>query len=308
MLIGFSALPAAAQPVEATGWWTVTNQGSPAPGTPALAVPVPADVPPGGLLVQGGPDAAAPAAFGALLFDLSDSVALTLTLTLAPSSASTPGAVPLLCSLTSSFEAVSGGPASQAPTYDCERSATGSASDDGTSYSFDIGALVAEDVLAVAVLPTASTDRLVFEAVSDDALPTTALTKVAPEEQQEPAPETMPDSGVGGLIDLPPALSGELLVGAPAFGEVDDVPGLVEVPLTAPEPGAPETTVAGPAFDQVVTASASRPEGGSSAGWIAGLLAVVGSALWVTAGRMAAPASAGAGASDAGSGASLETV
>ena len=64
------------------GWWTVTNAGAPTAG---FTVPASPDVPPDGLLVQGGSDAGAPSAFAALVYDVPpDSTVGQLTLAVTP--------------------------------------------------------------------------------------------------------------------------------------------------------------------------------------------------------------------------------
>src|SRR4051812_7134783 len=57
-----SSSPAAAASFLRAGWWNAANNGT-------IAPPAPPDVPEGGLSIQGGPTA--PAAFGAVAYDLS---------------------------------------------------------------------------------------------------------------------------------------------------------------------------------------------------------------------------------------------
>lgn len=306
--------PAGAQPADASGWWSAANAGTAAPGTPAAAAPVGPDVPAGGMLVQGGPDPQTPAAFGALLFDLAGATPLTLTLALAPSSASTPAAVPLACPLTTTFEPVDGGPAAQAPTYDCTTGVTGVASDDGTSYAFDVAGLLGQDAPGVAVVPTSSTDRLVFDKPGDDALSTTPAPAVP---VSDGSADRTPDAGLGvgsaeagGPAAVDPGFSTGLALGS-SGADLPPISPRGEPPLTAGAPMdeqvvAPETAleqgeVGAPAqaapFATAATSAAAQGDG--RAGLFALLLAVVGAGLWLLAGRMAAPGTAGGAPSTA---------
>ncbi len=163
------AAPAAADAPEQQGWWTVLNPGV---GGLSAPVPVPPDVPSDGLLVQGGPSASSPAAFAALLYSLGQGAsASTLTLQVTGNSATTPNSTLEICPLSSdSFNAQEGGPMSAAPSYDCTNKVTASASSNGTSYQFDASSLVSNGTLAVAVLPTSPSDRVVFNAPDSNSL------------------------------------------------------------------------------------------------------------------------------------------
>lgn len=150
------------------GWWTADVPGA------GLPLPTPPDVPADGLLVQGG-GAASPTAYAALVYQLGTSTLAggRLTLTVSAGSASVPGSQLQLCPLTTTlFIPAQGGAEADAPAYSCRAPVTGIASQDGHKYTFAVGDLVVDGVLAVAVVPTAPTDRVVFAHPGSDALPT----------------------------------------------------------------------------------------------------------------------------------------
>src|SRR5581483_2808404 len=138
VILGASAAgPSLAQSVTtqgptAQGWWTSTNPGGPTTG---LSVPTAPDVPADALLVEGGPGstsgstdtgATAFAALGHLI--PSGATGVTLSLGVASGTITTPGATLEICPLgTSSFIAEQGGPMDDAPTYDCSRHVTATA-------------------------------------------------------------------------------------------------------------------------------------------------------------------------------------
>jgi hypothetical protein len=137
------------------GWWTAANEGAVTSGVPDATAPVGADVPPGGLLVQGGQTASSPTAFGAVGADLVDALPRRLTLAVAPNTATTPGAVLKVCALADAeFDPAAGAPMSDAPAYACTHSVDAAPNPDGTSYSFPLAGLGLTGSFAVAVLPT----------------------------------------------------------------------------------------------------------------------------------------------------------
>lgn len=175
------------------GWWWQGNAGS-QQGLPTGAPPPP-DVPAKGLLIEGGPGssrgsgdacsplAAAPTtacnAYGALAFAVPDgSAGATITLHVSDASGTgeapeaTPGSTLELCPLKSpSLNAEEGGPMADGPSFDCTHSAIAAANPDGHTYVFNVSRLPVNDgVLAVAVLPTAPTDRVVLNAPDGQAL------------------------------------------------------------------------------------------------------------------------------------------
>src|SRR5439155_23450796 len=110
-------------------------------------------------------------------YTLTGATAESLKLTVAPGSASTRAATLALCPLTTpSFSPAEGGAAADAPKYDCASKVTAAPGSDGSSYAFDVASLIQNDALAVAIVPTASTDRVVFQRPDDNSLETTPAT------------------------------------------------------------------------------------------------------------------------------------
>lgn len=153
------------------GWWTVTNPGGVPSGLPVAVPPSPPDVPPDGLLVQGGASPTSPNAFAAVVYPVPDGATVeNLTLAVAPNSGTTPNSTLELCELSGqSISSDQGGPISDAPSYDCSRKATASAN--GSNYQFGVSSLVSNGVLAVAILPSSVTDRVVLSHPGPDSLP-----------------------------------------------------------------------------------------------------------------------------------------
>lgn len=175
--VGVSSVPARAAAPRDQGWWTVTTPGpTPLPAQLPAQPPGPPDVPARGLLVQAGAGAAMPSAYAALLYELDPgTTAGKLTLVVAPSSVTTPMATLQLCQLLQPINhPEQGGPIADAPPFNCGKSAKAAPSADGKTYSFDASALVSDNLLAVALLPTGPTDRVVFSAPDDSSLTTQA--------------------------------------------------------------------------------------------------------------------------------------
>src|SRR5439155_26590578 len=98
-----------------------------------------------------------------------------LTLTVARPSATTPGAKLELCPLTTpTIVPDQGGPMSEAPGYSCNTKVTASPDKSGNTYAFSAGSLAAQGVLAVAILPTDPTTRVVFSQPGPSSLAVTA--------------------------------------------------------------------------------------------------------------------------------------
>ena len=248
------------------GWWT----SSPLP---------PPDAPADGLVVQGSLQSESPTAYAAVSATLSSgSTALSLTLQVAEGSASTPGSTLALCPLTDAFTPAQGGAADGGPAYDCATSqVTATASEDGTSYTWDISGMPTTDAVAVAVVPTTPTDRVVFSK------PTTAsvTVEVAPA-TPEPAdqsgtPEPAADSFTTSNDFSVPADSGPLTFEVPAPA----TPVVPDLPRTAPE-------ISPPAATRPV---AAQPIGGDGddgrplAPFIVAGLVALAAVLWGSAGR-----------------------
>lgn len=157
--------PAHAQAADEQGWWSETNLSVPGMDASLPAQPpAPPDVPAQGLLVEGGPSASSPVAYAAVMYALAGGAsATTLTLNVAPQSATTPNTTLEICPLTDpTFQAEQGGPMSDAPAYTCAKNATAQPSTSGTVYKFSVTHLVQGGTLAVAILPTSPADRVVL--------------------------------------------------------------------------------------------------------------------------------------------------
>ena len=237
-----------------SGWWMA----------PVAVAP---DAPPDGIVVQGG--APEVLAYGAVGFSLTgDEVPESLLLRVAPDSASTPGATLALCLLTEPFTPVQGGPMTDAPAYDCDRAVDAEPSDDGTTYTFEVATLVEDAALAVAILPTAATDRVVLSAPGPYSL-TMAGTAVTP-------PASDPSSPV---LDAPGATS-DLPVSAVPVGGTPTFPSdATPTPdVTTPPAGSPP----------LVAAPTTPDDGSGGHGWLPPLLfvclAAVAVGLWSAAG------------------------
>jgi hypothetical protein len=281
---GSGGAPAQADAPIVQGWWTTTNQSDALPVTPpGLPVTVPPDVPADGLLVQGGAAEDSPTAYAALVYDLdAGSAAQRLVLNVAPTSATTPQAGLKVCALKdSSVSPQQGGPIAKAPAYDCAKSATAQPSADGTSYTFDAGKVADGTTLAVAILPTTATDRVVLSKPGGTSLVTTAAAggTSAPPAFSGPAPAAGTGSGTG-TAGTPQLQSGGTLDAPPAAAPVD-VPGPA-VASAVPQPAQSAAAIAPVAL----AASRSESHSGRNALIVLAALAVA-AVLWSAAGASA---------------------
>ena len=247
------------------GWWTATNPGS-IGGSPAP--PASPDVPPGDLLVEGGMAASSPTAFAALVYQLAPGATVgTLSLQVAPRSATTPDATLELCALANpAISADEGGPMADAPSYDCHGSVTAQPASSGDTYRFQVSSLVADGALAVAVLPTAPTDRVVLSKPDDGSLPV---------QQTSDSPGTVGTTWTGGIeAPAPPGGSG---VGPGPAGSAASAPSAPPVasgtPAGVPQGAAPQPApTAQPALApaapsiQPATIQAPSPQAANSQG------------------------------------------
>jgi hypothetical protein len=146
---------AAASTPDQQGWWTALRAGV---GPNTLLAP---DVPSHGLLVQGGESG--PTAYAALVYASVPDGPVSLKLAAASGAISTPNATLVACPLREAhIQPAEGGPMSDAPAYDCTTSVPDTI--DGADHRFDVSSLVAGGALAVAILATGPTDRVVFDA------------------------------------------------------------------------------------------------------------------------------------------------
>jgi hypothetical protein len=290
--------PARADAPVDQGWWTSTTPA----GLPVSGV-TPPDVPAQGLLVQGGPGATTgngdtgATAYAALVFGLAPGATVgNLTLTTAPSSLSTPGAVLELCRLTdSAFSSAQGGPISDAPPYDCSQNVTAPESTSDSSFTFAVGQLESGHQLAVAVLPTNPLERVVLAAPGENALTETSAGP-APPAQTTPTPTTL-----GSTLTPTPAPASAPDGATPPSNPVSVVPAVssspvsdqaaspVVAPLRSPSTqGSSGPAPAAPAAVAFLPASATGSSGANPAAVIILItLIVLGVTAWLLAGRQA---------------------
>jgi hypothetical protein len=226
---------AAAQEAARQGWWTVTNIGGAIPGTATAP-----DVPPDGLLIQGGGESdTAPTAVAALAIPAPGGADVqTVVVHATSSTAVTPGSVIKACPLRSAdFTPAQGGPISEAPAYDCANAKVASVGADGVTYSFAATGLTANGLVAVALVPGSPVTRVVLAKPGPDALgvarhgtsvtaapapnppPPLAASWVAPFQSLEPsaAPAPAPSKAADTAAGSPsPALASYALPGTPA--------------------------------------------------------------------------------------------
>lgn len=276
--VGGGARSTAAAPSR-QGWWKV---GLPvaAPGIGGLGNlkdPQGADVPDGGLLVQGGPSVAQPAAYAAMAFDLGTAtVGGPLRLVPAPTTASVPGSKLIACSLNdASFKPADGGPIADAPPYTCA-SAVNATVDSSGAYVFDIAGLRRGDTLAVAILPSLPTDRVAFARPSANALPVTeSAGDAAADASAQPSPDaalTTPGFDNASSTPVTPSIGGLATEGAPT--------------LSAPGPAPASAGAPAPGFLRTAQPAASTHSSSSDyAPYIVAALIAMAAVLWIGAGQ-----------------------
>jgi hypothetical protein len=196
-----AAVPALAAAPERVGWWYGSSLAS-------GALPPPPDVPPDGLLIQGGP--AGPTAFGAVVFQVEGAAHVDGLLRLAFAEGGNHGPVRDVqaCPLSSGdFLPAAGGPMSSAPAYDC---ADGVAATVGeTGLTFNVSSLLVGGSLAVALIPAQAT-RVVLAVPGEDTLPVTGedanvgTGAGAEEPSTQPSPRVAP--APADSLAFPPAL------------------------------------------------------------------------------------------------------
>jgi hypothetical protein len=281
-VVGLAPMVARADAPTEQGWWTVANPGG-LPLSPADATA--ADVPADGLLVQSGPiNPTSPCnctALAAVIYELKDGTTATdFTLKVAPNSGTTPVATLELCPLVNAgLHSEQGGPLGDAPDYDCKHHESAALGAGDSSFTFHVGSLVSDGILAVAIIPGDSTSRVVLSKPNSSSLATTESTSSGP---AFPAPSisapSTTDSGsapvTGGAAAQQPSVPS--LPQQSSVGGSD--PG--QTPVIAPSPAA--TAVA----TTPVAATSSTDKGSTP---IAILIIVAGiavaSALWAVAGR-----------------------
>jgi hypothetical protein len=269
------AAPAAAEETSVqSGWWSSSS--------PVIAPDAPAD----GLVIQGGPDPEAPPAYAAVAVALPTATKATrLTLAVAPGSATTPNATLALCRLTEPFAPAQGGASTDAPGYDCAGKLTASVSSDGTSYSFDLASLATGSEFAVAVLPTAATDRVVLSRPGPSSVETAAAPSGESSGTEDSDTSSSGAQPSGSSTDVPfydPSPAFEIL--GPIADAGPDV-GLATSEPSTNGPSAVTSSVAAP----VATSGPSNGGGGSVGTFLFLGIGSLAAALWAIAGRSKEP-------------------
>src|SRR4051794_20886664 len=286
-VVSVTATGANADPPTQQGWWTVSNPG----GLPANPADAQADVPSNGLLVQSGPvDPTSPCnctAYAGLVYELADGLtASELTLKVAPNSATTPVATLEVCPLLSpGLRTEQGGPLDDAPEYDCKQHAKASVSD--STFTFHVGPLVNNGILAEAVLPGDSTSRVVLSKPDNSSLATTPSSSSTGTPFPTPSiPATSPATS-GGTTTSGGGGGGGAAISQPAppsLPQQSQVGGTdtAQQPVVAPSPSASTAPLAA-----APVAAASNEDSGSAPVAVILLVAglAVGAALWALAGR-----------------------
>lgn len=314
-LLGFGGGAAWAEAPAQAGWWSQTNPGS-VGGT--SAAPAPPDVPAGGLLVEGGMSSApgsadaGPTAFGAVVYRIPAGQSPgPLTLDVAPGSATTPSVTLELCPLSSAaINAEQGGSMADAPGFSCTADVTAQPSAAGDRYTFNVSKLVADDTLAVAVLPTGPTDRVVLASPGDPSLPLRSVAgstgAAAPAGSASggaaaagpaPGPADTSASGPGGG-DLPadPTSASSAPSAAPALagsGSQAVAAGPQTSAQTSQAAGSSSSAAgsSGPGAAFPVPASDSGPDNAKPLAVVLVLVGfLIGGGIWLAAGRAAARA------------------
>lgn len=266
-LVALAGPTASAEMRVESGWWTVS---------PVL---VAADVPDDGLLIQGSVNRA-PVAFAAVGFTLEpDTRAKTLMVDVAPNSLSTPNAAIVACPLTTSFTPAHGGPAAEAPEFDCSTNVEGHASADGTSYSFDLSGFGGGGMVSTAILPTTPATRVVLLAPDGSSLDTSSATTVA-----SPASPSVPEVGgevTSAVVETPPALPG--VPSLPQISAGGSQPSTGATPVESAAPPAPAAYI--PTAPLPVPTSLPAPTAWAVLLVLAGV--IVGGAIWTRVGHAA---------------------
>lgn len=303
LLVRAHAAQAAAP--DAQGWWW-TSQGV---GGTGLAAPTsPPDVPASGLYVQADVSSSTPVAFAAVVYRIPTGSSLIgpLTLAVSQSSATSPNASLEACPLISpEINAEQGGPAADAPSYDCRTHVQADISSDGSSFTLPVTKLVSEGVLAVALLPAAGMERVVLDHPASDSLPEQTSTGVssapaaspsggpaptAPPSAIPASPSTAPVPSVGGPTG---AVSMNATSNGPSARSVGPELAVGPIQASAPPRGTAGPTVnavaGSPTFstpEPVALSGAGSPEGSSGGNPLAWGVLVAG--VTVAAGMWAA--------------------
>jgi hypothetical protein len=271
---------AAARPTSpslTSGWWSATNLGVLVPGLPALALPLTPKVARNQLQLTGGLNPKQPLAFAALRYRVPAGRAVR-TLTLIAASGS-PAPIEV-CPLTSSFSAVSGGPMSAAPAYDCKTHLTVSPEGPQRSYRIVVGTLTRHQILGVALVPTAPLQTVVLARPNRAAFRLARRAKPAIQ-ATHPAPTQSP-AATTRVSPAPPAQV------PTTFGPVTPLDAATTVNSdagTAPKLAPTPTASLLPRALAADSGGLGNHRGG---GWLAAAIAVLAFGMWRWVGRRAA--------------------
>lgn len=246
------------------GWWNETNVGLGFSATPP-------QVPSGGLYVQNG--FSGPAAISALTFDVPTGAAVgPLTLHVAGKAVIT--SPPIACPLTTAgrnYTPAQGGAWSDRPAYDCSHAkVSGTVSADQTSVTFDVGPLLSDGEVAVAVLAGGDADQIAFDPPGPSSMAVTGFATPA-------APAGAAPAAPSGSAGFPTGSTGS------PSGVAATVPPVALGVLPSPGVTPPATPAATPSGSGVRSSNPSavrEPRGGqatrSGSKTIGAILGVIG--------------------------------
>jgi hypothetical protein len=254
------------------GWWTSAPV--------ALSPDASADQ----LVVQGSADPDAPVSFAAIAYELEEGeVPSAVRLEVAPGSASTPNSVLTACPLTTAgFEAARGGPSADAPAYDCATSVQAEPQPgDIVAYQFDVSTFAPSGTLALAVVASGVSDRVVLAVPTTSSLESTFGATTTPESS---------DFGASGF-DESNSVGGDAFISSDVYSFPDlgapDLPNVVQLgknPEIAAAPGKDVLPIANTVTAAVPTTNSSRVLGALCIGLVA-----LGMVSWTFAARRPVP-------------------
>jgi hypothetical protein len=191
----------------------------------------------------------------------------------APTTASVPGSKLIACPLNDpSFKPADGGAIADAPPYTCS-SAVSATVDSSGAYVFDVAGLRRGDSLAVAVLPSLPTDRVVFAQPGADALPVNESPSAADVGVAPPSLDAgAPSSGDGTL----PSSSSDI-------GQLGGVAAPSVPPVGDQAPAASASSAPSP-LPAAQPATATHSSSTSYTPWVVLALLGLAGVLWIGAG------------------------
>ena len=157
-----------------------------------------------------------------------------------------------------------------APKYDCLGAVVATVDDTG-AFVFDVTTLQRDGIVAVAILPTMTTSRIVFGAPGADSLPIGAAALPS-------APLPVNDSNDPVVVDAPSVATGGGIVGSPPPAR----------PPTGAAPAAPAPAAAqlpSPSATAVAVLQAASSDGSAPRAYFFLALAALAGGGWIFAGR-----------------------